>query len=115
MTTAKVTYRDNTKRFALEIAGHAGQAIYGNDVVCSAVSILSHTAVQIIQAMHESGRYFIEKPITDLTSGSARIEAKCYGEQEYEELYTAMTFVTVGFALLQNQHPEYVKFIIDEA
>ena len=115
MITAKVSYRENTKRFRLEIDGHAGQATHGNDVVCSAVSILSFTASQIIQSMYASGRYFPIEPTTEFVSGNAIIDAKCYGEREYEEMRTAMTFLTAGFALLQNEHPEYVKFIIDEA
>ena len=115
MITAKVTYRKNSRHFRLEVDGHAGQAESGNDIVCSAASILTYTTAQVIQAMAATNCYFPIAPTIELESGKAVIDAVCYSEREYNEVHFATLFVKAGFALLETNHPEYIQFIIDEA
>lgn len=114
MITAKVSYRENTKRFRLEIDGHAGQATHGNDIVCSAVSTLTYSAAQVVQVMAANG-YCSNSPTVDLESGKAVIDLVCENEEEYNKMRLTTLFLVAGFALLQKQYPKYVKFIIDEA
>ena len=115
MVTAKLTYRNGTRHFRVEVDGHAGQAELGQDLICSAVSILTYTTAQVIQSMTTVKCYFPVSPTIELQSGKAVIDAVCYTEKDYNELRYATLFVSAGFALLQNQFPDHVKFIIDEA
>ena len=115
MVKAKVTYRSSTRHFRLEVDGHAGQAEPGHDIVCSAVSILTYTTAQVIQALAAANCYFPVAPTVELQNGKAIIDAVCDTEREYNEVRRATLFVEAGFALLHSNHPEYVQFIIDEA
>lgn len=115
MIKAKAVFNEADRYVRLEVEGHAGHGERGRDVTCSAASILVYTAAQIIRAMHHTGCYVEGKPTVNLESGKAMIEITCKGGKEYNEMHFALLFFKAGFALLQNNEPDYVRFIIDEA
>ncbi|MGI6552126.1 MAG: ribosomal-processing cysteine protease Prp [Bacillota bacterium] len=45
MITVSIYVDEDGKYRAFQFAGHAGAAPYGSDIVCSAVSVLSQTAI----------------------------------------------------------------------
>lgn len=108
MITARVTYRSRERSFSLEVEGHADYAEEGKDIVCSAASILTYTTAQVIGAMADVQGMSLER-------GNADIKITANTEQEYNEIRLATLFVGAGFAMLQNDYPEYVKLILDEA
>ena len=114
MVTVKATQNADKRHIRLEVSGHAGQAEYGQDIVCSAVSILVYTLAQTLSVMDSSG-YFTVPPHIRLESGEAVIEALCRDDTTYIDSLHMMFFAKTGFSLLQANHPEYIEFIVNEA
>lgn len=111
MVTIKAIQRKDTQRIRLEVKGHAGQAERGQDIVCSAVSILIYTVAQIVRLMEAEGSC-TEPPTVKLDSGDTTIDATSH---DFKTLERMLFFAKTGFSLLQATYPEYVKLIVDEA
>lgn len=90
----------------LKLSGHAGQANKGEDIVCSACSILAYTVAQTIQFMYEEGN-LQKKPHLKLQEGDTIIVAKPKKES-YTEALHAFFVVQVGYHLLAHNYPQYV-------
>ena len=111
MITIKTIQQKDRQRIRLEVKGHAGQAEYGHDIVCSAVSILVYTVAQNIRLMEAEGSC-TEPPTVNMDSGDTVIDATC---RDYSDLEKLLFFAKTGFALLQRTYPDYVTLIVDEA
>lgn len=114
MVVITITTRDTKKRIRLEVKGHAKQAECGQDIVCSAVSILTYTVAQLIKEMEACGR-LSEPPTVKMESGNAVIEAVCLDVFALIDALKILHVIKTGYSLLQVRYPEYVKLIIDEA
>jgi uncharacterized protein YsxB (DUF464 family) len=114
MVTIQLFYDAEKRGIKFTASGHAGQAESGKDIVCSAVSMLTYTLAQVMLCMDAEG-WFKISPTVKLQDGEALIDAECDGDREYAELKIATLFAKAGFALLQTNYPDYVKFIINEA
>lgn len=93
----------------LSVRGHAGSADKGEDLICSAASILVHTLAANVEHMQEAG--IVTKVTKDIRDGDAVIgcvAAKGYGST------VASTYqsVCVGFEILASKFPEYISFKI---
>lgn len=115
MITIRVSENREEKSVKLDVEGHAGYAEYDKDIVCSAVSVLTYTVAQLLLEMNANGR-LSEPPTVKLCSGESVVEAKCRSGIHYAcEASRIMHFAKTGYALLQNEYPEYIKLIINEA
>ena len=95
------------KSIALTMNGHAGYAEEGQDIVCSATSILAYTAAQIVQWMHEEGK-LQKKPNIHMEPGNIQIECEPKEDAFPEALHT-YSVVQVGCRLLAQTYPEFVS------
>ena len=91
----------------LKLTGHAGQAKRGEDIVCSAVSILAYTVAQALQFQYEEGG-LKKKPHLKLEPGDTVIVAKPKPER-YEEALHTFFVAQVGYCLLAKTYPQYVS------
>ena len=91
----------------LKLTGHAGQAKSGEDIVCSAASILAYTVAQTLQFQYEEGG-LKKKPHIKLAPGDTVIIAKPKPEY-YEEALHTFFVAQVGYCLLANTYPQYVE------
>ena len=92
---------------ALKVKGHAGQAEKGNDIVCSAASILTYTIAQYLKYVYKQGG-LQKKPVIKLNDGDSLIVAK--PTEEYEgEVLNAFFVAEVGYSLLAHNYPQYVE------
>ncbi len=93
----------------ISVQGHAGAGKKGEDLVCSAASILVHTLQANVEHMQAAGCAFDCK--ADVQDGSARIS--CKARPGYDGL-VKRTFasVCVGFEILANKFPEYISYKI---
>ncbi|WP_370813920.1 ribosomal-processing cysteine protease Prp [Butyricicoccus pullicaecorum] len=85
-------------RCALHVAGHAGYANKGQDIVCAAVSTLVNTLAGALAAFDCRG--FRAK----LQPGDARITCAASGATDVL-FYAAV----IGLAQLQNTYPNYIQ------
>lgn len=110
MVKATFTYKNesNESILLLSVDGHAGAGNVGEDIVCSACSILSYTLAQTLLVMESEGK-LRKKPRIDIKEGKAKIVAKPKTEVLPEALhYFYMTYV--GFNLLHENYPRFVDF-----
>lgn len=107
MIDVKFGKSEDGKSLVLTLHGHAGQAEKGQDIVCSAASILAYTAAQTVVAMHEEGK-LQKKPNIKLDSGDIRIVCKPH-EEAFPEALHAYSVVQIGYRLLELTYPECVS------
>ena len=89
------------------VEGHSGQAEKGHDIVCSAASILAYTVGQTLVQMNKQG-WLKKKPHINLKEGKGLIT--CVPKEEYFDECLMVFFVAeVGYTLLQNNYPQFVK------
>ena len=93
----------------LTVEGHAGSAPKGEDLVCSAASILVHTLRANVENMEKAG--IIAKPETEIRDGYAKIKCRAVrgNENTVAAVYQA---VCVGFEILADKFPDYISFKI---
>ena len=114
MITITHSYSIKDRHVLLTVKGHAGQANLGQDIVCSAASILAYTVAQIVTAMDASGD-FVKPPVVELADGNAIIEFTCNDDDSFGEAIRAIFFAQTGYRLLEANYPAFVRLITDEA
>lgn len=91
----------------LTVAGHAGFAERGADILCAAASMLLHTLAGAVRRL--SLRGLAEDIVVTLRSGAG--EVVCAPVAEFDCVVTAvMDSIVLGFRLLAADYPEYIEF-----
>lgn len=98
---------EDGKSLILHIEGHAGQAEFGQDIVCASASILAYTVAQVIKTMGEQGK-LRKKPVIKLENGDAVITCKPKTAHFAEALHT-YSVANVGYQLLAHNYPDFVQ------
>ena len=112
MITANISIDIDKRECSLLVKGHAGQAEIGNDIVCASASILTYTLAQIVLFADEDGE-LAETPTVDLKSGDATISFRSKNDEIFANMLPTIFTISVGYRLLAQEHPQYVKLIID--
>lgn len=99
-----ITARKERNEYQLDIIGHAGYNP-GNDIVCSAVSILATTLVQKMQELEDIDAFSVME--CTMESGDVHVYAKVREGRIWRFDILFDTIMT-GFALLNNTYPGYV-------
>ena len=92
----------------LKVTGHAGQAEKGQDIVCSAVSILFYT---LAQAVMDSREALEDEPIIITNDGDGMVSCKPKEEYVATMQRTYWTILT-GFELLAQEYKDYVNLTV---
>ena len=101
-----ITFKPNT--LELEINGHAGQNIKGEDIVCSAISTLFYT---LGQALMESEEMLEEKVTFKDEDGSGYLS--CKPKEEYKgNIVRSYWTILVGMQLVAENYKKYVKLSV---
>lgn len=103
----EITYHKQYNR--VTITGHAQSGEYGQDLVCSAVSILAYTLAQSVQDLYGAGK--IEEPTTRMDEGDTEIQ--CRPLTAYRAV-VKLVYQTVinGWELLSAAYPGSVKLTV---
>lgn len=107
MIHAVFELNDKFDTICLRVNGHAGSAQYGHDIVCAAASILTYTLAQIALIL-DNDRKLRREPKTKLADGDTVITIRPKREYYDEALY-AFYNCEVGFTLLAQNYPDFVK------
>lgn len=105
----QVRFEKDGKNIILTVQGHSEQAEVGQDIVCSAASILAYTVAQMVADMGEGGK-LKKKPHIRLDSGDSAITCKPT-KQYYNEALHTYTVAQTGYELLAHTYPDYVRVI----
>ena len=94
--------RYHPEEYHMAVEGHAGAGEKGEDLVCSALSILGWTLVQAAEDFN------MHLYLND-TEGS--MDVRCYPDEEDEEKCRYL-FDTLagGFEMISVKYPDYVRF-----
>ena len=91
----------------MSIEGHAGQAPKGQDLICSAASILSYTVAQYLEFV-EMEEGLTTPPRIEMEEGQTIIVANPT-EEYLAEVLNAFFVAEVGYSLLAQNYPQYVE------
>lgn len=91
---------------SLKASGHSGQAAIGQDIVCSAVSILVLTLAEAVKSRAASG--MLTDFCAETESGRAEITCTAVSHTAYGELKTVYDTVALGLGLLSVGYPDFV-------
>lgn len=108
-----VKFEFTEDRMTLRVNGHADQAVYGQDIVCAAASILSTTLAQALKFDRTAGRLRREPRIKFTKPGDANISA-CPKEEYKQIVLTEFLMAKSGFLLLAHNYPQYVMLEEDD-
>lgn len=103
----QVRFEKDGKNIILTVQGHSEQAEMGQDIVCSAASILAYTVAKMVADMGEGGK-LKKKPHIRMESGDSAITCKPTKQYFNEALHT-YTVAQSGYELLAHTYPEYVR------
>lgn len=107
MLSVKFEFSEDGKTIILDLNGHAGAAAKGEDIVCSAASILAYTVAQEVKEMQEKGK-LKKKPNIRLEDGSATITCKPV-KNAFSEALHIFKVAQTGYRLLNANFGEYVQ------
>ncbi len=103
----KVKYNRTYNR--VTVLGHAESAPKGEDLVCSAASILVHTLAANVGHMEHSGA--ATQCVAEIKEGFAKVS--CRAVRGYEAVVASIfQAVCVGFEILADKYPENISFKI---
>lgn len=107
MIKAQFEFDEDRGLVKLTLKGHAGMSTVGNDVICSAASILAYTVGQTVKTAYEMGKLKY-KPTIKLKSGDALISCRAKADFLDEMIHTFLV-VQTGYRLLASRYPNFVK------
>lgn len=98
----------NGKNLELSVKGHANHGEKGEDIVCSAVSILFYT---LAESLTESKEMLVQNPHIDMEDGNGTIS--CVPKGIYEANVSLMYWTVLnGFNLLASEYKNNVSLKI---
>lgn len=102
-----VTAKDKAHTLSLLVAGHAGFAPAGRDIVCAAASILVYTAAELVRDMERRGQ-LSRPPVIRLKPGEAEIRFTPRDDCR-QRAETGLQTALLGFSLLARKYPRYLR------
>lgn len=105
MTKVECFYNEKTKRFLLRVYGHAGYN-RGNDIVCSACSILTFTVWQAIADLEDEN--LLKSVASFKKDGYMSIEAELLN---VNISLNVLRGIIRGFEMLESEYPDNVELI----
>lgn len=107
MITARFYQKPSNGSIHMTLKGHSGSAPKGEDLICSAATMLAYTVAQAVQFMYSSDK-LKKKPKIHITDGEATIIATPK-EEAYAEALLTFWVAQCGAHVLVRNYPEYVK------
>ena len=98
--------RKNGGLVSLKAEGHAGYAVRGFDIVCSAVSVLIKTTLQVLE---ETSGINLESECPERGFVSFKVMNESLDSRLDERLVYAGEFLAAGLGTVQKEYPEYLK------
>jgi len=104
-----IDIRYDKKNCCLQLKGHAGAGVPGQDLICCAASTLVYTMAVNVRRMRLRG--WLEAAEIRLNPGNARI--RCQPNKETAQwVHARMDAICLGFWMLEKEYPEFIKFTV---
>lgn len=105
----KALFWEKNGKIGLRVEGHACHAPKGEDIVCSACSILAYTVAAIVES--ERGEAFVSAPVVSFSDGVAMVVCQPL-KTRYKEFLQTFSVAIVGFELLEKNYPGNVSLTV---
>ena len=106
MITARFYQKPSNGSIHMTLKGHAGSAPKGEDLICSAATMMAYTVAQAVQFMYSSDK-LKKKPKIHIKDGEATIIATPK-EDAYAEALIAFWVAQCGIHVLAHNYPQNV-------
>ena len=107
MITARFYQKPSNGSIHMTLKGHSEAAPKGEDLICSAATMLAYTVGQAVQFMYMSDK-LKKKPKIQIKDGEAVVIATPK-EEAYAEVLLAFWVAQCGAHVLCSNYPENVK------
>ena len=107
MITARFYQKPSNGSIHMTLKGHSEAAPNGEDLICSAATMLAYTVGQAVQFMYESDK-LKKKPKIHIKDGEATIIATPT-EDAYAEALHTFWVAQCGVHVLAHNYPQNVK------
>ena len=102
----RVFYREYYDRYLLIVEGHSGFGEKGKDIVCSAVSILVYTLLNMLKDEESDNHLKLRREVINDGYFCVEVEPFDFSKQKITGLIET---IIMGFSLLNEAYPENVK------
>ena len=109
MIKAKI-YRKDSKICGFEISGHAGYAPAGEDIVCSAVTILS---INTVNALEQFTELPFRAQADEKKGGHLKVLIPLEGMADHDTQLLLETMV-MGLSAIETEYKKYLTLMIEE-
>lgn len=103
MTRVKMDWR----RLVLDLDGHAGSGMYGQDIVCAAESMLTQALLQTLIDMESEKKLGLEWTGSP-EIGFLHVEA-APAEGYRDEVTACYRMAVTGLRMLEERYPKYIR------
>jgi uncharacterized protein YsxB (DUF464 family) len=107
MINVYLSYKKDGYLKGFEISGHANYKPYGEDIVCSAVSILGYTSIRSLIEVVKLPEDKIQYSKDDKT-GFLKLEIKNISNDKNKEAELIMKTFEVGIKSIIESYPKYI-------
>ena len=108
MITARFYQKPSNGSIHMTLKGHADTAPKGEDLICSAATMMAYTVAQAVQFMYENG-HLKKKPKIHIKDGEATIIATPT-EDGYALALHTFWVAQCGIHVLAHNYPSNVQF-----
>lgn len=95
------------KTLCLQLEGHAGAGVPGQDLICCAASTLVYTMAVNVRRMRLRG--WLEEAEIRLNPGNAKIRCNPYPHTA-GAVQARLEAICLGFWILGKEYPEFIKY-----
>ncbi len=102
----KVFYREYYDNIIINIEGHSGYGVLGNDIVCAGVSTLACTLINTLLDEEASGNIKLIKNF--VADGVINLEIKAFDFSK-KRIDGMLSLIMTGFYMLEESYPDFVR------
>ncbi len=102
----KVYYREYYDRYLLIVEGHSGFNESGKDIICSAVSILVYSLLNMLKDEESDRRLILRREVLNDGYFCVEVEPLDFSKQRTKGIIDT---VIMGLSLLNEEYPEFIK------
>lgn len=108
MTSVLVERDENGVLLSCKAEGHAGYAERGSDIVCSAVTVLIRTTLQVVSEL--AG---VKLEFDASKRGKLNFKVLSFPSDVEEKLKVAGDFLAIGLGSIAKEYPDNLELVIN--
>ncbi len=107
MISVSLSYNEDGYFKGFQIRGHANYKAYGEDIVCSAVSVLAYTTIRSLIELVKLAEDKIQY-VKDDETGFLKLEIKNISNDKIKETELIMKTFELGIKSIIEGYPKYI-------